>query len=128
MKKILVVDDEPTTLLALSYLLGNEDTAVITSSCMKEAEDALGCCSFDLAIVDIRFSGIEGKEGLELLNYIKRQSPATDVIIMTACGTDEIEEEAYRRGAFYFYEKPIDIVELISQIQSHSKIYEQLSA
>ena len=118
MKKILIVDDEPTILLTLSHLLGTRDTTVITSSKIEEAEEALSRYKFDLAIADIRLSGMYGIEGLELLSYIKNMSPETAVIIMTAYGTDEIREDAYRRGAFYYYEKPIDVSHLIDKVQS----------
>lgn len=118
MQKILIVDDEPTILLTLSHLLGNGDTTVIRSSRIEEAEEALSRYRFDLAIADIRLSGMEGIEGLELLSYIKKISPETEVIIMTAYGSDEMREDAYRRGAFHYYEKPIDIPDLIDKVQS----------
>ena len=117
MKKILIVDDEPTILMTLSHLLSSKDTVVITSSRIEEAEEALSRYVFDLAIADIRLSGMYGIEGLELLSYIKQKSPSTEVIIMTAYGSDEIREDAYRRGAFHYYEKPIDIGHLISTVQ-----------
>lgn len=120
MKKILIVDDEPTILLTLSHVLSNKDTTVITSSRIEEAEEALTRYSFDLVIADIRLSGLDGIEGLELLSYIGKLHPETKVIIMTAYGSDEIKDEAYRRGAFHYYEKPIDIPDLISKVQSIS--------
>ncbi len=118
MKKILIVDDEPTILMTLSHLLSNKDTTVITSSRIEEAEEALSRYKFDLVIADIRLSGMYGIEGLELLSYIKNISPETEVIIMTAYGSDEIREDAYERGAFYYYEKPIDIAHLVSKVQT----------
>jgi DNA-binding NtrC family response regulator len=118
MKKILIVDDEPTILMTLSHILSNKDTTVITCERIEQAEEALSRYTFDLVIADIRMSGMYGKEGLELLSYIKKVRPDTEVIIMTAYGSDEIKEDAYKRGAFYYYEKPIDISHLISKVQS----------
>jgi len=43
---------------------------------------------------------MEGMEGLELLSYVKQVSPSTEVIIMTAYGTDEMREDAGKRGLF----------------------------
>ncbi len=118
MKKILIVDDEPTILLTLSHLLGNKGITVITSSRIEEAEEALARYTFDLVIADIRLSGMYGIEGLELLSYIKKMSPGTEVIIMTAYGSDEIRDDAFRRGAFHYYEKPIDIPGLLDKVES----------
>ena len=117
MKKILIVDDEPTILMTLSHLLNNRDTTVITSSRMEEAEEALSRYAFDLVIADIRLSGMYGIEGLELLSFIKKMHAETEVIIMTAYGSDDIREDAYRRGAYYYYEKPIDLSHLVNKIQ-----------
>jgi DNA-binding response OmpR family regulator len=116
-KRMLIVDDEPTSLLALTYALRSERVEVITASRLESAEEALSRYAFDVVIVDIRMSGILGVEGLELLSYIKRYRPKTEVIVMTACGSDEIRKEAYDRGARYFYNKPVDIRELTERVR-----------
>jgi DNA-binding NtrC family response regulator len=118
MKKILIVDDESTILITLSHLFSNKNTTVITCSTIEEAESALSKYVFDLVVADIRMSGIDGIEGLELLSYIKKNTPETPVIIMTAYGSDEVKDEAYKRGAYYYYEKPIDFAHLIAKINS----------
>lgn len=116
-KRILVVDDEPTILLSLSYCLKTDGVEVITSSRIESAEEALSRYFFDLVIADIRMSGMYGIEGLELLSYIKKISPSTEVIIMTAYGSDEIREEAVKRGAFYYYDKPVNIEHLMGKVR-----------
>ena len=117
-KRILIVDDEPTILLTLSYALRSDGVEVITASRLEPAEEALSRYAFDLVIVDIRMSGVLGIEGLELLSYIKRFWPKTEVIAMTAHGSGEIRKKAEGRGARYFYEKPVDLVELAKRIRS----------
>jgi CheY-like chemotaxis protein len=116
-KRILIVDDEPTILLTLSYALRSSEVEVITASRLEPAEEALARYAFDVVIVDIRMSGILGIEGLELLSYIKRYWPKTEVMVMTAHGSTEIEQEAYGRGASYYYEKPVDILELAERVR-----------
>jgi DNA-binding NtrC family response regulator len=111
-KRILIVDDEPTILLTLSYTLRTDGVEVITASRLEPAEEALCRYAFDVVIVDIRMSGILGIEGLELLSYIKRNWPQTEVVVMTAHGTSEMKQEAYERGARFYYDKPVDIREL----------------
>ncbi len=118
MKRILIVDDEPAILMALSHFLSNENTLVITSSRIEEAEEAIDRYHFDLVIADIRLSGVEGIEGLELLKYIKHVRPETKVIIMTAYGSDEVRDLAYKRGAYHYYEKPIDMDDLVKKVEN----------
>lgn len=116
-KRILIVDDEPTILLTLSYAMQSESVEVITASRLEPAEEALKRYHFDLVIVDIRMSGVLGIEGLELLSYIKKNWPRTEVIVMTAYGTEEMKREAYERGASCYYSKPVDIDELFAMIR-----------
>ncbi len=118
MKKILIVDDEPTILMTMSHLLGSSETTVITCERMEEAEEALARYAFNLVIADLRLSGMYGVEGLELLSFIKGLNSKTEVIIMTAYGTHEIEEKAYQAGAFHYYEKPIDLTDLAARIRT----------
>ena len=117
LKRILIVDDEPTILLTLSYALRTKNVEVITASRLEPAEEALKRYRFDLVIADIRMSGMLGVEGLELLTYIKRYWPETYVIIMTAHGSEDIQHDAYERGATYYYQKPVDIRELMRKIE-----------
>lgn len=113
MRKILIVDDEPVILMSLFHLLSSESTLVVTSGKIEEAEEALFRYKFDLVIADIRLSGVDGIEGLELLSYVKQMSPETKVIIMTAYGSEEMENMACERGAYLYLEKPIDTNVLI---------------
>jgi DNA-binding NtrC family response regulator len=117
-ENILIVDDEPTILFALSHVLESKEVNVVTAECFEQAKTALLDRSFDLVIADVRMSGMNGREGLELLSYIKGLNPQTLVIIMTAFGSDEIREDAYRRGASHYYEKPVDLNQLISRIRT----------
>ncbi len=118
MKKIMIVDDEPTILLSLSHILSDKDTSVVTCATIEDAEKALLHHTFDLVLADIRLTGMYGIEGLELLTYIKKHCSKTEVIIMTAYGSEEMKKEAYRLGAFHYYEKPIDLNHLASKVKS----------
>jgi DNA-binding NtrC family response regulator len=117
LKKIMIVDDEQSILLSLSYLLTTEGVEVITCNEIEQAEEALNSTRFDLVIADIRMSGVNGIEGLELLSYIGERYN-TRVIIMTGYGSNEIENEAYRRGAYFYFSKPIDIPVLLKKVAS----------
>jgi DNA-binding NtrC family response regulator len=117
LKKILIVDDEQSILANLSHLLKIEGVHVLACDEIEQAEEALGKEPFDLVIADIRMSGIDGIDGLELLSYVKEHF-ATEVIIMTGFGSAEIEEDAYRRGAYHYFKKPIDIKELLQRVSA----------
>ncbi len=116
-KKILIVDDEQSILLSLSHALRAPGVEVIACDEIEQAEEALGNAAFDLVIADIRMSGVDGIEGLELLSYVKQRYD-TEVIIMTGYGSEEVEAEAYRRGALHYFMKPVDIASLMDIVSS----------
>jgi two-component system response regulator (stage 0 sporulation protein F) len=111
-RSILVIDDEPAVTLMLSNAFGRDDVSVAAASRLDTAEQVLCRRRFDLVIADVHLGGILGSEGLELLSYIKRNWPRTKVLIMTAYGTPEKRQEAFERGADYYYEKPFDVIEV----------------
>jgi CheY-like chemotaxis protein len=111
-KKILVVDDEETILVSLSYALQAEGVKVVTCTGIEQAIEALVADCFDLVIAEVRMLGANVAEGLELLTFI-RQYYCTEVIVMTGYGLGEIEAKAYRRNALKYLNKPIYIKELL---------------
>jgi two-component system, response regulator, stage 0 sporulation protein F len=116
-KKILLVDDEKSILLSLAYVLKTEGVEVITCNRSEWAEKALSNYHFDLIITDIRLSGTHGREGLEILELTKKKHPKTPVIVMTAYGSDEVQKEAKRLGAYKYFDKPVDINVLLDSIR-----------
>jgi two-component system response regulator AtoC len=107
-KRMLIVDDEETLTFSLyqSFILEKKDYEVVTASTGEEASEKIAESPFDLVITDISMPGMSG---LELLSKIKEQHPMTQVIIMTAYGSDDKKEESLARGACHYIEKPFEI-------------------
>ena len=53
-----------------------------------------------------------GMSGIDLLREVRKISPSTEVIIITAHADKNAAIEALRLGAFDFFEKPISLMEL----------------
>jgi DNA-binding NtrC family response regulator len=109
-KKMMIVDDEETLTYSLyqSFILAQQNFEVITAASGEEASEKLRSTRFDLVITDISMPGMSG---IDLLVYIKANFPDTEVIIMTAYGSEEKREEAMKNGARYYIEKPFEIKE-----------------
>jgi two-component system response regulator AtoC len=115
--RVLLVDDEPTILLGLSHVLRRAGAHVTTCLGWREAEEAIQNQVFDLALLDVRLSGSETHAGLDLLTQLKKRSPGTRVIIMTAFSSDEVRREALARGASYYCDKPINLEHLVGMVR-----------
>ena len=110
-KKMMIVDDEETLTYSLyqSFILAQNNYEIITAASGEEARQKLEDARFDLVITDISMPGMSG---LELLTLIKARYPDTEVIVMTAYGSDDKKEDAIKRGARYYIEKPFEIKEI----------------
>lgn len=112
-KKILVVDDEENYRSLLAKVLTKEGHAVETAESGLAALYAVRQTRFDLALLDIRMTPMDG---LEVLVRIKRDSPSTKVIIITAYPSSEHRKLAFERGADDYLLKPFTLQELRQRI------------
>jgi sigma-B regulation protein RsbU (phosphoserine phosphatase) len=103
---ILIVDDDPGILRAVSRVLGRRHKV----TCVATGAEALREVSRlrpDLAVVDIRLPEMTG---FEVTRGLKAALPDVDVILMTG-NAEEPDENLIRaidEGAFYFIQKPFD--------------------
>jgi len=101
--QVLVLDDEDVVCDRLKEHLEKRDFEVETFLDSQTAIDRLAEKTFDVVITDMK---MEGPTGLDVLHFIRRQSPATQVIIITGYGSIETIREAEYGGAFEFINKP----------------------
>jgi two-component system, NtrC family, response regulator PilR len=109
MKRILVVDDEPSMREMLAIMLKKEGFEVVTAEGRSMAAAVLGQGPVDLVITDVR---LPDGDGIEILRHVKSASPETVVVVMTAFGTAETAVAALKLGAHDYILKPFDIDEL----------------
>jgi two-component system response regulator HydG len=107
--KILVVDDEESHRIMLRAVLGAEGYAVTEAADGTEAVTAVGKEAFDVILLDIRMTKMDG---IEALGEIRKISPLVPVLIMTAYASVKTAVEALKAGAFDYLTKPLDIEEL----------------
>ena len=102
-RKILVVDDEPSVTGSLEVILSGAGYEVLTANSFAGSTAILRQTSVDLVITDLRIS--DGS-GIDLIKHIKKNTPETEVILMTGYGSVDITIEAIKAGAYYYLEKP----------------------
>jgi len=112
MEKILIVDDEPSMRDLLSILLGRAGYLV---TAVEDGEDAIaqiGKEIFDVVITDMKMPKVGG---LDVLKAVKKASPETVVLVVTAFASTGSAVEAMKCGAYHYLTKPfqIDEVQLI---------------
>jgi two-component system, NtrC family, response regulator AtoC len=101
--RIAVVDDEPTVGKRLKQILSKGGYAVETFLRGQEVLERQAENPFQLILSDIRLPDIDG---IEVLSRIKKEFPATEVILITGYATMDQAVEAVKKGAFYYLAKP----------------------
>ena len=112
-KSILVVDDEKAQREILEMILAGEGYDVTTAASGEAALKFAKERRFDLALTDLKMTGMDG---IELLQHLLGFDSSIIVILLTAHGSIESAKEALRRGAFDYLEKPYDKAALLETI------------
>jgi DNA-binding NtrC family response regulator len=108
--KLLIVDDEVQFLNALARRLELRDFVVTKATNGAEAIQAASSDKFDLALLDLKMPGMDGREVLRIL---KKEHKYLEVIILTGHGSLDLAVECTRLGAYGYVPKPYELEQLI---------------
>ena len=111
---ILVVDDNRLTCWGLEKVISAQDLLVSTVNNGRDAISEISSTSYATVFLDINLPDISG---FEVLTEIKRHSPDTRVIMMTADNTEDNRKKAMELGAVRFIGKPFGIPEIRQVLQ-----------
>ena len=103
---ILVVDDEPDMRSTFSHALNRRGYAVEVAANGVEALEKFKSANYNLVISDVKIPEISG---MELLSSIKKMSPQTPVIMISAFGTVSNAVAAMQQGASDYILKPFSL-------------------
>jgi len=114
-RKILVVDDEPYVVRALSFILKKGGHEVTTAADGQEALRHVEEDKPDLILLDIMMPDLDGFEVTQRL----KKDPATKdiyIILITAKGQEEDRKRGFESGADDYITKPFSPTGLIKMI------------
>ncbi|RZG13070.1 sigma-54-dependent Fis family transcriptional regulator [Pseudoalteromonas sp. CO342X] len=118
MDKILIVDDNPAVLDALSLLLELHDYQVVTTCSPLEAIKVVSFQQIALVIQDMNFSAdtTSGEEGAALFHQLKALNAKLPIILLTAWTELTTAVELVKAGAADYLAKPWDDQKLLTTI------------
>jgi len=115
--RLLVVDDEEAICFSMSEYFSLHGFKVDTASEMEEAEKLIGSTNYKVVIQDLRLTITNSQDGLDMIRLIRAHNPQTRIVILTAYGSAEIEDEARRCGADAFLRKPKPLSQVAQVVQ-----------
>ena len=117
MPRLLIVDDEESICFSMSEYFSLHGYKVDTAREMEEAEKLIGTTDYKVVIQDLRLSTTRNPGGLDIIRMIRDQYPQTRIVVLTAYGSAEMEDEALRSGADAFLRKPKPLSQVAQVIQ-----------
>ena len=120
MSKILIVEDEDAIRRVLKKVLSDEYPKSIIDEAVDgvDAVAKIKASAYNLVICDIK---MPKKDGIEVLNFIKKFSEETNVIMISGHGDLKTAVQAMRIGAFDYIEKPPDLNNLLTSVRGALK-------
>jgi two-component system nitrogen regulation response regulator NtrX len=113
---ILIVDDEADIRELVSGILNDEGYATRVASDGPSALTSIKFRQPSLVILDV-WLGDGERDGLKILEIIKRDHPFVPVIMISGHGTIETAVSAIKKGAYDFIEKPFQSERLLVLVQ-----------
>lgn len=111
---ILFVDDDAELRLIVKEQLGLAGFAVDEAEDGLVAIERLNHSKYDLLLLDIT---MPGKSGLDVLTFVKQNSPECRVIILTGVVGLSVAIESLRLGADDYITKPYNMDYLVASIK-----------
>jgi len=117
--KVLVVDDDAGIRSSLGAVLRMKGYVVTAVASGTEALEALQREPWQMAIVDLRLPDCSGAEAIQ---EIKRQSPSTTCILITAYAPTAQELAALQRSGSASFLKPLPLEQLLAMLQRAASV------
>ncbi|WP_412562425.1 response regulator transcription factor [Thalassobius sp. MITS945101] len=115
-KHVLVIEDEPNIIEAISFILSRDGWTVDTHSNGHDAVDVVRAKAPDLIILDVM---LPGKSGYDILTELRALTETADlpVLMLTARGQTKDRDLAEKIGASRFMTKPFSNAEVLEALR-----------
>jgi len=114
---LLIVDDEKSICLSLKEYFSHTGYAVDTAADVEDAERLIDTGHYELLIQDIRMGVTEDFSGLQIIKFARTHRPGMRIVVLTAHGSGEVENEARVLGVDAFLRKPQPLARLAEVVR-----------
>ena len=118
--RVLVVDDQPAVVTALTVLFDLNDIPNCGADSPEEACRITACETLGAVVMDMNFSPhvTSGEEGVELFNSLREIDPDLPIVVITAWASLEAAVELVKAGAADYLEKPWQDERLVEAVRN----------
>jgi DNA-binding response OmpR family regulator len=115
-KKVLIVDDEPSIIVALQFLMEQQGYETLVAFSGEEAMEAVARHRPDLILLDIMLPVVDGFEVCQRV----RENPAwrdVRIVLVTALGSEANVTKGLDLGADAYVTKPFANADLVAKVK-----------
>jgi DNA-binding response OmpR family regulator len=124
-QEILIVDDEPSVVVPIQFLMEQQGYRVMIAERGEDALDLIYQYKPDLVLLDIMLPGIDGYEVCEIVR-LNPEYRKIKIIFLTAKGREEEIAKGLALGADAYITKPFSNIELVATVKEIlEKTYEE---
>jgi len=116
-KEILIVDDEPSIVVPIQFLMEQQGYSVIVAENGHDALDLVYKYKPDLILLDIMLPGIDGYEVCEIVR-LNPKLRNIKIIFLTAKGREVEIAKGLALGADAYITKPFSNAELVAKVKT----------
>jgi DNA-binding response OmpR family regulator len=116
-KEILIVDDEPSIVVPIQFLMQQQGYNVIVAENGHDALDMIYKYKPDLILLDIMLPGIDGYEVCEIVR-LNPKLRDVKIIFITAKGREVEIAKGLALGADAYITKPFSNAELVAKVKT----------
>ncbi len=116
-KEILIVDDEPSIVVPIQFLMQQQGYNVIVAENGHDALDMIYKYNPDLVLLDIMLPGIDGYEVCEIVR-LNPKLRDVKIIFLTAKGREVEIAKGLTLGADAYITKPFSNAELVAEVKT----------
>lgn len=121
--QLLIVEDDESMVKVLERLAKENQWTCRTAKTGADALEIFNSEIVEVALVDIKLPGFSG---MQLLEHLKKNNFATEVIIITGVGTVESAVSAIKLGAYDYLTKPFDDIHKVATLVEKARERYQL--
>lgn len=116
---VAIAEDNPKTLEVLNEMLEREDDIQVVGKAEngEEAFDMIVNTQPDIVLMDVILPGMDGLSVMEKVKYEGELEKKPSFIVVSAAGSENVAEDAFRLGASYFIMKPFKDEVVIDKIR-----------
>jgi DNA-binding NtrC family response regulator len=111
---VLIVDDERNQREILGSILRGEGYHTVLAGSGEEALAAMDRDPVDIVLTDLVMPEMSGEQ---LIDALLARNPGTPILVNSAYGTIQTAVEAIKKGAYYYFEKPVEKARLLIIIE-----------